>query len=69
MNQYRASQGDTVDFIAWRVYGTQGSQVVEQLLEANPGLADIGPVLPAGTLVNCPEIDTTQKAQGTRLWD
>lgn len=69
MTQYRASDGDTVDYIAWRVYGTQGSQVVEQLLAANPGLAYLGPVLPAGTLVTCPEIDTTEKAQGIRLWD
>lgn len=69
MRQYAASTGDTVDFIAWRVYGTQDSGVVEQLLEANPGLADMGPQLQAGTLVNLPDIDTTAKAAGIRLWD
>lgn len=67
--QYRASEGDTLDYIAWKVYGTQGGQVVEKLVDANPGLADLGPQLPAGTIVTCPAIDTTQKAAGVRLWD
>ncbi|MEA3581460.1 tail protein X [Klebsiella pneumoniae] len=35
----RAYQGDTVDALCWRHYGrTQG--VTEQVLQANPGLAE-----------------------------
>lgn len=66
---YITSEGDSADLIAWKYYGTQGARVVEQVLEANPGLADLGPLLPAGITVTLPEIDTTQKVAGVRLWD
>lgn len=66
---YRTSDGDTADYIAWKYYGTQDGQVVEQMLDANPGLSDLGPVLPAGILVNLPDIKPATAAQGVRLWD
>lgn len=66
---YRASEGDTVDYIAWKYYGTQNGRAVEQLLEANPGLADVGPLLPAGYLLTMPEIQQEPEAQAVRLWD
>lgn len=66
---YRTSDGDTADYIAWKYYGTQDGQVVEQLLEANPGLADRGPVLPAGILVTMPDVQPATAAQVVRLWD
>lgn len=69
MKTYIASDGDTVDYIAWRVYGTQAALVVERLLEANPGVADIGPVLPAGTRLTLPDLETTAERTGVRLWD
>lgn len=67
--EYRTKQGDTADYIAWLQYGTTDPGVVEQLLAANKGLADRGPILPAGVLVVLPEIDTTAKSEGIRLWD
>lgn len=67
--QYRTSDGDTADLIAWKYYGTTERLVVEQLLSANKGMADMGPLLPAGFLVDLPDIDTTEKANGVRLWD
>lgn len=69
MNTYIASEGDSVDLIAWKHYGTQGARVVERVLEANPGLADLGPLLPAGTAVTLPDLDTAAEKTGTRLWD
>lgn len=69
MQKYRTSEGDTADLIAWKQYGTQTGQVVEQLLEANPGLADRGPTLPAGLVVMLPEIKPQTQAGGVRLWD
>jgi phage tail protein X len=69
MNTYTTREGDTADYIAWKYYGTQGNQVTEQLLDANPGLADRGPVLPGGLTINLPVIDTTAKVQGVKLWD
>ena len=67
--KYIAGEGDTVDFIAWKFYGTQDARVVEQLLDANPGVADLGPELPGGTVLTMPDISTTAQLQGKRLWD
>jgi phage tail protein X len=66
---YIASAGDTVDFIAWRFYGTQGARVVERVLEANKGLADLGAELPAGTRVTLPDLDIRPERDGVKLWD
>ncbi|CAJ4592817.1 tail protein X [Burkholderia pseudomallei] len=56
-----ALQGETLDALCWRHYGsTVGT--VEAVLEANPGLAELGVVLPMGTVVEMPErraIETT----------
>lgn len=69
MTTYVTKDGDTADYIAFRFYGTLAGQVMEQLLAANPGLADRGPLLPGGMAVNLPSLDTTNKAQGVSLWD
>lgn len=69
MDTIRATQGDTLDAICWRYYGRTAG-VVEQVLEANPGLASLGPVLPMGTLIRMPAV-ATQAAQRdvVNLWD
>lgn len=67
--QYRTSEGDTADFIAWKQYGTQDGQVVEQLLAANPGLSDYGLTLPAGLVVTLPDLATVGETSGVKLWD
>jgi phage tail protein X len=67
--QYRTSEGDTVDLIAWKYYGTQSGQVVEKLLAANAGLADRGPVLPAGLVITLPDMPTAGQSKGVKLWD
>lgn len=69
MQKYRTSQGDTADQIAWRQYGTQTGRVVEQLLNANPGLADYGPILPAGLVISLPDIKPATETAGIRLWE
>lgn len=67
--QVRAMQGDTLDAICWRHYGRTAS-VVEQALEANPGLADLGPVLPLGTLVTLPPAPpASENRRIIQLWD
>lgn len=66
---YYTSEGDTVDLICWNFYGQQ-SGAVERVLEANRGLADLGPVLPINTRVELPEINVpASEAQPIRLWD
>lgn len=69
MDQLRSVQGDTLDAICWRHYGRTAG-LVETVLDANPGLADLGPVLPNGTLVNLPTAPVqTQQRQMVNLWD
>jgi phage tail protein X len=66
---YVTSEGDQVDDIAARYYGSTSNLVVEQVLEANPGLADYGPTLPAGLRLVLPDIARPAQTQGVRLWD
>jgi len=66
---YLTKDGDTADYIAWKHYGTTDNLVVEQLLNANVGLADRGPVLPAGVVINLPEITPSSATSGVKLWD
>lgn len=69
MQTYITKDGDTADYIAWKYYGNQDVGTVETLLDANKGLADRGPVLPAGLVINLPEIKTPATTQGVKLWD
>lgn len=65
---YRAEEGDTLDFICWRFYGQQ-SGAVELVLNANPGLASLGPVLPVNTTITLPDIPKpATEVQPIRLW-
>lgn len=67
--EYRTKDGDTADMIAWQFYGTTDGQVVERLLQANPGVADYGPVLPSGVIIILPELPAVGQTKGVRLWD
>lgn len=66
---YVTSEGDQVDAIAHAYYGSTSNLVVEQVLEANPGLSRYGPQLPAGLTVTLPGIPNPTSTQGVRLWD
>lgn len=64
----RTHQVETVDALCWRYYGrTQGA--VEAVLQANPGLARLGLVLPQGLLVAMPDLPAPPAKQMTQLWD
>lgn len=68
MVSYRTKQGDTVDRIVWQYYGRQDNGIVERVLDANPGIADRGPLLPEGLRIKLPEIQTDQSTDSVRLW-
>lgn len=68
MQEVRAIQGDTADRICHRYYGRTAG-VTEAVLEANPGLAKLGPVLPMGTPVKMPAVEAKQTKQTVALWD
>lgn len=68
MAQYLTREGDMLDRICWKFYGRQ-STAVEAVLEANPHLADHGPALPAGIVIELPELpEPTEEASGG-LWN
>lgn len=62
----RTLMGDTVDLVARRCYGD--TSMAAAILEANPGLAAKGTILPQDTLITLPErriaADTV-----TKLWE
>ncbi|OSM01649.1 tail protein X [Magnetofaba australis] len=65
---YHAKEGEMVDWICHRHYGHE--KAVVMVLEANPGLADHGPKLPARTRVILPPAPADEPIQSTvRLWD
>lgn len=69
MAEVIAQQGDTLDTLCWRHYGRTAG-VVEAVLEANPGLADLGPILPHGQRVTLPEqAPQPQRQNLINLWD
>lgn len=64
-----AIQNDTIDYICWREYG-RSSGVVEMVLEANPNIIEHGVLIPMGTEVILPDIETPQQTkQSIQLWD
>ncbi|WP_311276179.1 tail protein X [Methylobacterium sp. WCS2018Hpa-22] len=61
-------EGDTVDIVAMRRRkATDG--VTEQILTLNPGLAALGPILPAGIVVKLPATPTKKVVRDVpRIW-
>ncbi|MHA3059485.1 tail protein X [Acinetobacter sp. ANC 4636] len=65
----KSIQNDTIDSICWRYYG-RSTGVVEQVLSANPQLDELGEILPIGTDVLLPDLDSPQNIQHSiNLWD
>ncbi|EKS7111456.1 tail protein X [Enterobacter ludwigii] len=63
-----AMQGDTLDAICARYYGRMAG-VVETVLNANSGLAELGVILPHGTPIDMPEVDSAPTKESVNLWD
>lgn len=67
--KYTTKQGQTVDLVCLDYYGRTAS-LTELVLEANPGLAALGPVLPLGTVLTLPFVETKPKARElVKLWE
>ncbi|MCR4465839.1 tail protein X [Burkholderia sp. SCN-KJ] len=69
--EVRALQGETIDALCWRVLGrTRG--IVEAVLDLNRDVAQYGPILPHGLLVELPD-EVPQAVQSgaerLQLWD
>jgi phage tail protein X len=69
---YVTRQNDILDDVVHRYYGDTERRIVERVLEVNReiGLAEYGPVLPAGLTITLPDRDPDPPAETlTRLWD
>ncbi len=65
MVTYTAKDGDLLDWIVWKHYGT--TSVLEQVLQANPNLTN--EILTASTIVRLPYIEGIKKTDTEiRLW-
>lgn len=63
-----AMQGDTLDALCARYYGrTEG--VVETVLQANPGLSELGVILPHGTAIDLPDVSSSPVTKTINLWE
>ncbi len=62
------SENDALDLICARHYGRQ-SGAVEQVLEANPGIAAVAHRLPAGLEITLPDIKSGIAQKTVKLWD
>lgn len=60
--------GDIVDQLTLAAYGRTAA-TTEAVLDANPQLAGLGPVLPRGVLVLLPDLVLPQTAAEVKLWD
>lgn len=60
---------ERLDRIAQTLYGSERGGTVEMLLDANPGLAALGPELPRGTVITVPDRPEPKTTATTRPWD
>ena len=62
-------EGDFLDYLVVQHYGVgAASGALSAVLEANPGLAARGPVLPEGVVIVLPDL-TPAETGVLRLWD
>ena len=67
---YITKDGDTVDYIAWKQYGSTDNGIVEKILSVNSGLSSVGAILPAGMTIILPEVQPAQIITAkVKLWD
>lgn len=67
---YQTREGDVIDLICFDYYGAAAvNQSVAAVLEANRGLADYGPRLPAGILITLPDWVPESQSGSDELWD
>lgn len=61
--------GDVLDALIWQHYGQSGrSDMLAAVLEANPALAQLPPILAAGLVIELPELPSPVEEPVIRLW-
>lgn len=65
MNQYTTLNGEMLDEVVYRWYGSHHQ--LDAVMDANPGIASLGPILPEGLVVNMPIVKVEEKPI-IKLW-
>jgi phage tail protein X len=65
---YYTKMGELLDEICHKHYGATAG-FVEEVLLANPGLADAGVVLPVGLMIYLPTLPAPRVQSTVKLWD
>lgn len=66
---YRTKDGDVLDALCLTHYGARAG-TTELVLDANPGLAALGPVYASGVLITFPDLaPEAPEATTIKLWD
>lgn len=61
--------GDVLDDLVWQHYGNGGrNDLLAGVLEANPHLAQLSPILTAGLVIELPDLPLPAEAPVIRLW-
>lgn len=66
--EYVSSQGDTVDYIAWKYYGSTDGGIVEAIFEANPRLSIQPVILSPGVIITLPDVQAPKAEEIVVLW-
>lgn len=67
MITYVTKDGDVLDAICWKYYGsTVGT--VEKVLEANRHLAELGNIFSAGVKIVLPDLTSEEESESVKLW-
>ena len=69
MQTYVTVQGDMVDAIAYRAYGSEHAGTTEAILAANRGLSEQPPVLPENLVIILPDAPVAAPRASVNLWD
>jgi phage tail protein X len=65
---YTTRENDVLDEVVSRYYGRQDNGLLESVLEANRGLAEFGPLLPAALELILPDAPTPEPTKRLQLF-
>lgn len=67
MITYTTKDGDVLDSICWKYYGST-SGTVEKVLEANRHLANLPAIFTAGVKIILPDLTPEEDSESVKLW-
>ena len=67
MITYVTKDGDVLDAICWKYYGST-TGVVEKVLEANRHLAELGSIFAASVKIILPDLTLAEETESVKLW-